>query len=58
MEALPAYSAEYVEQVLLTAEAGNLRAIKFYQQHGFRTIGTIQRAILVDDRYLMSCRCF
>jgi ribosomal protein S18 acetylase RimI-like enzyme len=51
IQALLAYAAEYVEQVILTVEAGNMRAIKFYQRHGFRTIGKLPRAILVDGKY-------
>jgi ribosomal protein S18 acetylase RimI-like enzyme len=40
-----------VEQVALTVEAGNARAIKLYERHGFRTIGKMPRAILVDGVY-------
>jgi ribosomal protein S18 acetylase RimI-like enzyme len=58
MQALLAYAAEYVEQVILTVEAGNMRAIKFYQRHGFRTIGKIPRAILVDGKYFDELQMF
>jgi ribosomal protein S18 acetylase RimI-like enzyme len=58
MKALLAYAAEYVEQVILTVEAGNMRAIKFYQRHGFRPIGKIPRAILVDGKYFDELQMF
>ena len=40
-----------VEQLQLTVNADNARAIKFYERHGFRTVGRIPRALLVDGRY-------
>ena len=51
MKALLAHAAEYVEQVMLTVEAGNMRAIKFYQRHGFGVIGRIPCSILVEGKY-------
>jgi ribosomal protein S18 acetylase RimI-like enzyme len=58
MEARLAYAAEYVEQVMLAVEAGNMRAIKFYQRHGFSTIRKIPRAILVDGKYFDALQMF
>lgn len=51
IESLLAYAVEYIEQVMLTVEAGIVRAIKFYQRHGFRMIGAIPCVILTDGRY-------
>lgn len=58
VKALLAYAAEYVEQVMLMVEAGNMRAIKFYQRHGFRVIGRIPRSILVDGQYFDELQMF
>lgn len=51
MTALLAYASRVVEQVQLTVNAENVRAIKFYKRHGFREIGTIPRSLHVGDRY-------
>jgi len=40
-----------VEQIQLTVNADNARAIKFYERHGFRTVGRMPHALLVDGRY-------
>ena len=51
MTALLEHAATVVEQVQLTVNAENARAIKFYQRHGFRQIGIIPRSLHVGDRY-------
>jgi GNAT superfamily N-acetyltransferase len=38
------HATEEVEQVALTVNADNARAIKFYERQGFRTVGRIPRA--------------
>jgi ribosomal protein S18 acetylase RimI-like enzyme len=58
MTALLTHAAGYVEQVMLMVEAGNMRAIKFYQRHGFREIGRIPRSILVDGNYFDELQMF
>ncbi len=40
-----------VEQVELTVEAGNARAIRLYERHGFRTVGKMPRSLQVDGVY-------
>jgi len=51
MATLLKHAAGVVEQVQLTVNAENARAIKFYQRHGFRQIGIIPRSLRVGDRY-------
>ena len=51
LEALIDHAAREVEQIQLTVNAENLRAIKFYERHGFRPIGRIPRSLHVGDRY-------
>jgi ribosomal protein S18 acetylase RimI-like enzyme len=51
IEAVLAHAAGKVEQVLLTVEAENTRAIRLYERHGFRTVGKLPRAIRVGDTY-------
>lgn len=51
MTALLDHASTVVEQVQLTVNAENARAIKFYQRHGFREIGIIPRSLHVGDRY-------
>lgn len=50
IEALLAHAAQEVEQIKLTVNADNTRAVKFYERHGFRTIGRIPNSIRVDGR--------
>ena len=45
------HAAGVVEQVQLTVNAQNPRAIKFYERHGFRPIGRIPRSLHVGERY-------
>jgi RimJ/RimL family protein N-acetyltransferase len=42
---------ETVEQISLTVNAENARAIAFYKRMGFRECGRMPRAINVDGRY-------
>ena len=58
IEAILAHASHSVEQILLAVEAENVRAIKLYERHGFRTIGRIPRAILVDGRYYDELQMF
>jgi ribosomal protein S18 acetylase RimI-like enzyme len=51
MNALIDHAATVVEQIQLTVNAENARAIKFYERHGFRPIGRIPRSLHVGDRY-------
>ncbi len=43
------HAVSEVEQVKLTVNAGNRRAIRLYERHGFRTVGCIPRRIRVGD---------
>jgi RimJ/RimL family protein N-acetyltransferase len=52
------HATTQVEQVMLTVEAGNTRAIKLYERHGFRTIGRMPRSILVEGRYYDELQMF
>jgi ribosomal protein S18 acetylase RimI-like enzyme len=58
IEALIDHATKHVEQVALTVEAGNVRAIKLYERHGFRTIGRMPRSILVDGVYYDELQMF
>lgn len=51
IERILEHAADHFEQVMLTVEAGNSRAIGLYERHGFRPIGSIPRSILVDGKY-------
>jgi ribosomal protein S18 acetylase RimI-like enzyme len=51
MTALLDHASTVVEQVQLTVNAENERAIRFYKRHGFREIGRIPRSLHVGDRY-------
>ncbi|HWE05844.1 MAG TPA: GNAT family N-acetyltransferase, partial [Rhizomicrobium sp.] len=60
MTALLRHASTVVEQVQLTVNAENTRAIKFYLRHGFRQIGIIPRSLHVGDRYyddMLMFRC-
>ena len=50
-EAVIDHATSLVEQLELTVNADNSRAIKFYERHGFRVVGRMPRALLVDGRY-------
>jgi ribosomal protein S18 acetylase RimI-like enzyme len=51
MTALLDHASQVVEQVQLTVNAENARAIKFYERHGFREIGRIPRSLHVGGHY-------
>lgn len=40
-----------MEQLKLTVNAQNARAVRFYERHGFREIGRIPKSLFVDGRY-------
>jgi len=50
IEAVLDRAAGEVEQIKLTVNAENARAIKLYERHGFRTIGRIPRSLRVGGR--------
>lgn len=50
MEALIDIAVGQVEQLKLTVNAENFGAIKFYERHGFRTIGKYPNSLRVGDR--------
>ncbi len=58
MKAFVEHATLHVEQVVLTVEASNARAIKFYERHGFRTIGRTPRSLLVDGTYYDELQMF
>jgi RimJ/RimL family protein N-acetyltransferase len=58
MKAFIDHASLHVEQVILTVEASNARAIKLYERHGFRTIGRTPRALLVDGKYYDELQMF
>lgn len=43
-------AAEIAEQVKLTVNAQNARAIRFYERHGFRTVGRMPRSLRVGGK--------
>lgn len=51
VEALLDHAAKHVEQIKLTVNAENARAIKFYERHGFCEIGRIPRSLNIDGRF-------
>jgi RimJ/RimL family protein N-acetyltransferase len=51
LEAVLDEAAKGHEQVVLGVEAGNVRAIKLYERHGFRVTGRFPRSLLVDGAY-------
>jgi RimJ/RimL family protein N-acetyltransferase len=51
VDVLVDHASAVVEQVELTVNAENSRAIKFYERHGFRPIGRIPRSLHVAGRY-------
>lgn len=51
MQAAIDHASTVVEQIRLTVNAENARAIRFYERHGFRPIGRIPRSLNVDGRY-------
>ena len=58
MKAFLDHATAHVEQVMLTVEASNARAIKLYERHGFREIGCAPRALLVDGKYYDELQMF
>jgi ribosomal protein S18 acetylase RimI-like enzyme len=50
VEAIIDHAASEVEQVKLTVNAENARAIRLYERHGFRTIGKYPNSLHVDGR--------
>jgi len=50
VEAVIDHAIGLVEQLKLTVNAENPRAIALYERHGFRTVGRIPRSIRVGDR--------
>lgn len=51
LEAVFDVAAGQVEQIKLTVNAENARAIKFYERHGFREIGRIPRSLNISGRF-------
>ncbi len=50
IEAVLDHAATQVEQIKLTVNAENARAIKFYERHGFRTIGRLPHSLRIGAR--------
>jgi RimJ/RimL family protein N-acetyltransferase len=52
IDAVIDHATGLVEQLELTVNADNARALKFYERHGFRTVGRMPRAhCCVNGRY-------
>lgn len=51
IEAVLDHAANEVEQIKLTVNSENARAVKFYERHGFRVIGRIPRSLNIDGRF-------
>jgi ribosomal protein S18 acetylase RimI-like enzyme len=51
IEALLDHAMTKVEQIQLTVNADNIRALKLYERCGFRTVGRIPHALHVGDKY-------
>jgi ribosomal protein S18 acetylase RimI-like enzyme len=50
MEAALNDAAAQLQQITLTVNADNARAIRFYEKHGFRTVGRIPHSLCVNGR--------
>ena len=50
IEAAIDHAVDEVEQLKLTVNAENARAIRFYERHGFRTIGRYPNSLRVNGR--------
>jgi ribosomal protein S18 acetylase RimI-like enzyme len=51
LEAVLDLAETCVEQVSLTVNAENPRAIRFYERHGFRRYGLVPRSLNIDGRF-------
>ena len=51
LEALIDHASRLVEQIRLTVNAENARAIRFYERRGFREIGRIPRSLNIDGKF-------
>ena len=51
MQAVLDHAAKEVEQIKLSVNAENSRAIRFYERHGFALIGRIPRSLNIDGRF-------
>ena len=49
--ALLDHAAKDVEQIKLSVNVENARAVKFYERHGFRAIGRIPRSLNISGRF-------
>jgi ribosomal protein S18 acetylase RimI-like enzyme len=51
MQAVLDQAAKEVEQIKLSVNAQNPRAIRFYERHGFTVIGRIPRSLNIDGKF-------